>query len=127
MLYAAQSGPVEVVASGSLSTFMGHPLEVVCSEPGDRLVRVVFEFESVENEAVQVRSEAIPDGLRLTCVNFDTPEGRGSAQPVLLGEIEDDLYFLHFRVFRYGRTVDHTVQFTVYRGTKRDLGWSPEG
>ena len=61
--------------------------------------------------------------LSLRLVNFGGTAGRGSAQPVLLSETPRDLLFFHFRVFRYGRTDDHTVHYTFYRVAKDQVGW----
>ncbi len=58
-------------------------------------------------------------------MNFDGPEGRGSADPVLVADVADDLVFLHFRVFRHGRTADRTVHYTFYSVAKSAIGWVP--
>jgi hypothetical protein len=44
---------------------------------------------------------------------------------MLLGEIGADLFFLHFRVSRFGRSDDRTVFYTLYRVVKTDVGWTP--
>ncbi|MCB9668603.1 MAG: hypothetical protein H6736_03410 [Alphaproteobacteria bacterium] len=119
------SGPARVVASGSATCFMGHELTLTIEEPVAIVVDLAFESDpSVEDVAVDVATFA--NRMRLVCKNFDRADGRGSAQPVLLGEAGDLLVFLHFRVFLYGRTADRTVHYTLYAVRKDDVGWEPE-
>lgn len=116
------SGPARVVAQGMASTFFGHPLQLVLPLAEDAPFTVVFAFVDEGGEAPSVRPELDGDRLTLTCVDFDDAYGRGSAQPVLLGEHGGWLWFLHFRAFRFGATVDRTVHYTIYRGRPEDLG-----
>ncbi|MCA9569386.1 MAG: hypothetical protein KC656_16175 [Myxococcales bacterium] len=79
------SGPARVVASGSATCFMGHELTLTIEEPVAIVVDLAFESDpSVEDVAVDVATFA--NRMRLVCKNFDRADGRGSAQPVLLGE-----------------------------------------
>ena len=120
-----QSGPARVIDTGTVTAFMGFPLrfEVVHSQ-----VRIAVELVFVtdpEREGIDVASEYVGACLRLTCTNFDTPEGRGSSRPVLLGEAGKDAVFLHFKVFRYGQTDDHTVHYTFFAADRDDIGLQP--
>lgn len=118
------SGPARVLAGGSATCFMGQELHLRLKEPVELVVELAFADDpSLEDVAVDVTTFA--NRLRLVCKNFDHPDGRGSAKPVLLGEAEDVLLFLHFRVFLYGRTEDRTVHYTVYAVEKADVGWEP--
>jgi hypothetical protein len=72
-----------------------------------------------------VSSHPIDDGVALELVNFDGVEGRGTSLPALLAEVGPDLVFLHFRVFRWGRTPDRTVHWTFYRVPKEGVSWTP--
>lgn len=120
-----RSGPGRVIASGEATTFGGQPLRFdLTLDECPLAVEMAFRSDpSVSDVAVEsARVEAL---LRFDLVNFDGPDGRGSARPVLLGEIGDALVFLHFRVFRWGRTDDRTVHYTFYRVAKPDVGWTP--
>ncbi|MEQ1566974.1 MAG: DUF6864 domain-containing function [Myxococcota bacterium] len=105
-----ESGPARVVDSGTVTTFAGHPLTLRWE-----VLEVTLVFRSdpaIEGPAVA--TTALDGGWRIECTNFDDATGRGSAEPVLLGERLDTRVFFHFRAFRYGRTLDHTVHYTVY-------------
>lgn len=109
------SGPAHVLAAGDVTTFAGHGLVLRLDLDGVD-VAVELEFQSDPSiEDVMVGTEEIPGGYRIRCVNFDGPDGRGSSVPVLVGSIGSDGIFLHFRVFRWGRTDDRTVHYSFYR------------
>lgn len=119
-----RSGPAVIVDTGVATTFAGHGLTLVLEPDGD-LLEVDLAFVSTPDGEAAVASEETPRGWRLVCANFDAADGRGSAEPVLLGEIGEHLWFLHFRVARFGRTADRTVWWTVYRVPKASVGWTP--
>jgi hypothetical protein len=122
-----QSGPAWVLDSGTVTTFGGNPLLLVLELPEDNFaVELRFSHEP-EISSAEVRSEETGTGLLLQCVNFEPLAGRGSALPVLLGELGEDLVFLHFRAFRYGASPDWTVSFTFYRSHKDRVGWTSPG
>ncbi len=117
----AVSGGVAVVASGTTTTFGGADLVLTVDGPDGRLIlRLVFVTDPARPD-LAVQADADPAGLTLTLTNFDSADGRGSAHPVLVGALGDDLLLAHFRVFRYGRTPDHTVHWTFYRAPAADL------
>jgi hypothetical protein len=122
-----QSGPAWVLDSGTVTTFGGNPLLLVLELPEDNLAVELRFTEDPAAPGADVRSEETGTGFVLHCVNFEPLLGRGSAVPILLGEIHDDLVFLHFRAFRYGSTPDWTVHFTFYRAHKERVGWTPVG
>lgn len=96
------------------TTFAGQPLTLQLSGEAARAeIRLRFASDPDLTD-VAVRSEPIPDGYELTCVNFDGPDGRGSAVPVFLGGVGNAGIFFHFRVFRFGRSDDRTVHYTFY-------------
>ena len=124
-LHELTSGPAEVLSTGSVTTFAGHPLRLGLTIDGsDWFLELCFEDDpSVEQMTAQ--TSILDGGVRIRCVNFDDLAGRGSATPVLLGEVGSHLLFLHFRVFRYGSSVDRTVHYTVYRVDKAAVDWTP--
>ncbi|MCB9677480.1 MAG: hypothetical protein H6737_20395 [Alphaproteobacteria bacterium] len=121
---SVRSGEAKVVDCGTVTGFMGHPIVLDIQDPVDLVVE--FDFytnEDVEDVAVAVSS--FGNQMRLECTNFDKADGRGSAQPVLVGEVGDTLVFLHFRVWLYGRTDDRTLHYTLFSVKKDDVGWTP--
>ena len=120
-----QSGPAWVLDSGVVTTFGGNPLLLVLELPEDNLAVELRFADDPSAPGAQVRSEETGTGYVLHCVNFEPLLGRGSAAPILLGELGGDLVFLHFRAFRYGATLDWTVQYTFYRAHKERVGWTP--
>ena len=124
-LHELTSGPAEVLSTSSVTTFAGHPLRLGLTIDGsDWFLELCFEDDPA-TEAMEAQTSILDGGVRIRCVNFDDLAGRGSATPVLLGEVGSHLLFLHFRVFRYGSSVDRTVHYTVYRVDKAAVDWTP--
>lgn len=117
------SGPAHVLASGELTTFFGHPLRLSLELPEGPFDLELRFLSDPAVDDVAVRSTPSPTGIGLELVNFDRPDGRGTRDPMLLGAVGDDLLFLHFRVFRFGTSPDHTLHFTAYRASRADVGW----
>lgn len=123
------SGPAQVIATGSASTFGGHPLVVQLSAaelgaadgPGVA-IELAFATDPGLGD-VAVSSERTELGWRLRCTNFDDASGRGSAEPVLVGEVGERLVFAHFNVLRFGRGMDRTVLYCFYSVSKAEVGW----
>ncbi len=122
MTAVSHSGPARVVASGEVTSFFGHPLEIQLGLPEGPLV-VSFSFQPGSTPSVD--STLRDGGWSFTLTGFDDDRGRGSAEPVLLAELEHDLVFLHFRAFRFGATPDHTLHYTCFRVPKAAVGWTP--
>jgi hypothetical protein len=121
-----RSGPARVIGSGVATTFGGHPLVVAAELDGVPLVVELAFASDPEVDGPSVASTPLERGFSLRCTNFDA--GRGTAEPVLLGEAGsagEDLVFLHFFAHRYGTSADTTVQFTLYRVAKDAVGWVP--
>lgn len=111
------SGPTEVVASGSVTSFRGEPIAVTV-EGDEESVTLVFAFvDDPGEEAPRVDSEVVDDQtLRLELVNFANPLGSGSPAPVEVGTLDGDPLLLHFRV-RGPEGSDPTLTYSVYRRT----------
>lgn len=123
MAILVSTGPGKVLDWGFV-TLWGPELDLTISEE-DFVLTVRFVFHS-DGGSLAVATEFSEDALLLHCHNFDGADGRGSARPVLLGEADEDLFFLHFRIFRFGETEDRTVHYTVYRVAKTAVGWTPK-
>jgi hypothetical protein len=118
------SGPATVIAQGEVTTFHGHPLLLSWELPDATRYQIAFRFASdpaLPGPRVEPTASAL--GMTLRCINFDLADGRGSATPVVLGTISGVAYFLHFRVFRYGRTDDRTVHYTIYAAAEDGVHW----
>lgn len=123
MALQIRSGPARVIAAGEITAFGGHPLRFDLDHHGATIaVELVFE----EGDGAAVVSEPLPDGYRFRLRGFEGADGRGSAVPVLLGELGHELIFFHFRVFRWGRTEDRTAHYTFYAVEQSAVGWTPE-
>lgn len=108
-----RSGPAIVVSSGEATCFAAHPLRVAVQMLDDSVYTLTFHCSvdpTAEEPGVAVRQE--PWGVILELVNFSG--GRGSAEPVALGVVGEHRFYLHFRVFLYGKTADHTVHWTFF-------------
>ena len=119
------AGPAEVVAEHTVTTFFGHDLafEILFSSVQIR-VEIAF-LDDATREPRVVDSAVLQRGHRFVFVNFEGSDGRGSAKPVLLADLGEDLAFLHMRVLRYCPGGDHTVHCCFYRVTKEAIGWTP--
>lgn len=110
-----RSGPATVIAQGEATTFDGNGLRLAL-RVDEVAIALEFDFQSDPSvKGVRVDTVELAQGYRLTCVNFDRADGRGSAIPVLLAEVGEDLIWVHFRVFRWGVTEDRTVHYSFYR------------
>lgn len=123
MTAVIHSGPARVVASGEVTSFFGHPLEIRLDLPEGPL-HVSFTFKP--GDTPRADSALGDEGWSFTLHGFDDAAGRGSAEPVLLGELDAELVFLHFRAFRFGETPDHTLHYTCFRVPKAAVGWEPK-
>jgi hypothetical protein len=122
------SGPARVIASGQATTFHGHGLTLEIALPGAGAYTVALRFvDEPQAPGPAARSQVEPWGITIDLVNFRDVAGRGSGEPVLLGEAGGALYFLHFRVWWAGRTPDPTVHYTVFAASAADVGWAGAG
>ena len=113
------SGPARVLSHGSVTAFLGSGISLRVVEEGKGF-ELILNFEGdPDQDGVRIDVEHTSLGLRLTCVNFDGSDGRGTAVPVVVGSLGSDLIMAHFRVFLYGETHDRTVHYTFYRVSKQ--------
>ena len=121
----ASSGPARIAAAGQVTTFGGHGLLLAVDVGIPLEIELVFATDAARDGVAVELLPTPPPRIAWRLVNFDGADGRGSAEPVLVAEVSDDLVFLHFRVFRHGRTADRTVHYTVYLVAKAAVGWVP--
>jgi hypothetical protein len=123
-----RSGPARVIAAGVATTFGGHSLVLASELDGEPLLIELAFATDPEAPGPSVVPTRLDRGFSLRCTNFEG--GRGTAEPVLVGEAGpagEDLVFLHFFAHRYGKAVDTTVQYTLFRVGKDAVGWVPAG
>ena len=118
------SGPARIVGQGMVTTFGGNPLYFDLYLPEGRFAFGLSFRDDPESPGARVDHGLYADGVRFEAVNFEG-DGRGSATPVLLHEIGENLLFLHFRTWRHGSTIDRTVHYTFFYVAKTDVGWQP--
>lgn len=123
MSVSVRSGPARVIASGTSTTFFGQDLVFEVDHGPIPFTVALGWIDDPAHEGVDVRTSWPDGGTRFDLVNFDGSDGRGSASPVLITEVEDDLIFFHFRVFRYGRTQDRTVHWCFYAAPRAEVAW----
>ena len=115
MEISARSGRVSVIASAQLTTFEGHPLEITVEVGPSQTFSIKWSFVSdPETLDVDVVLEREGDLVHLICSNFDHSDGRGTSKPLHLGDVGTQRFWLHFKVFLFGKTLDRTVQYTMY-------------
>lgn len=114
----AHSGGAAAIASGQLTGFFGAPIALVLEDWGFTLS---FRFERDEGE-VRMDAESDDEHMELVVYNFE--EGRGTAQPIAMARRDPVGLWLHFRVFRHGNTLDHTVHYTIWARLLEEEGES---
>jgi hypothetical protein len=118
-----ESGPGRVLGTGTVTTFGGGALRIRWASADDGLhlfVELVFVTDSEVNGA-NVTSEALEGGVRLSCVNFEGDYGRGTALPVAIATLGEEVVLFHFRALRYGQSPDWTVHWTLYCAARAEL------
>lgn len=103
-----ESGGAAAIASGEVTSFFGAPITVHLEEWRFEVVLILAQ----DDGDVRLDVQSDDDRIRLTAFNFD--EGRGTAEPIAIVRRGDIGLWLHFRVFRYGTSIDHTVHYTVW-------------
>ena len=120
MSLTIQSGPATVIANGMVTCFFGHPLSFSLAIDGATLEVVLFFVTDDSDTSCRVASEEVGGGWHFRLINFDESQGKGSSEPVLLGERDGTLLLFHFRTFRYGQTRDRSVHYTFFTMEKAD-------
>jgi hypothetical protein len=119
-----RSGPADVIASATVTTFGGASLVAeVPFDGGVYTIELVFRPGS----SPSVRATPLERGWSYELTGFDDTYGRGSAEPVLLASSDSALLWMHFRVLRYGNSPDRSVHLTFYRTDKESVRWQPGG
>lgn len=105
------SGPAEIVASGTVIAFSEHPIIIKLAN-----LNAIFKFrDEKEKDDQHIEKKLLdPTTLELTLYNFDNPIGSGTSKPMLLGQLNGQPLYVHFRVYALHGS-DKTLQFAFYR------------
>jgi hypothetical protein len=111
-----KSGPMNVIFSGTVTTFEGNPIELTFGSSNDRL-RLIFIFK--KDEKGERRMEVNnPDSksLEISLFNFNSALGDFSIKPMHIGILENRRLFLHLRVYGSGKEeiIDRMLHITLY-------------
>jgi len=122
MEISARSGRATIVASAQITTFEGEPLELTIWFQPEQSFTVKWSFESdasVDDVAVDLEQD--DDVFHILCTNFDGVDGRGTGKPLHLVDAGPYRFWLHFRVFLFGKTEDRTLHYTIYMEEKKKV------
>jgi hypothetical protein len=112
---SVDSGPAQVIDSGTVISFSGNPISLNYPDLG---IKIVFEFKTGEEgrEASVESSVPEPGILKLSLFNFDDRFGAGTIKPMRIGKYEGRRLYVQLRVYTLQGSPDKTLQYTVYKG-----------
>ena len=93
-----ESGPAEVIDSGTVISFAGSPISLHYPDLG---IKIIFEFKvGEEGHGTSVESSVSEPGtLQLTLYNFDDRFGAGTIKPMRIGKYEGRRLYIQLRVY----------------------------
>lgn len=111
-----QSGPFDVLASGTVIAFDKNPLRFTFGPAEERLTLILV-FRDTEDENGQKLQAEVPEPntLQLTLTNIGSQLGAGTINPLLAGSIAGRELFMHLRVYEL-QDSDKTLHYTFYLG-----------
>lgn len=109
------SGPAEVIATGAVIAFRGHPITIEFGGREEQL-KVIFRFVDETGDGKARIDGKVLDAhtLEVTLFNFKNPLGTGTTQPIPIGSLADRQIYIHFRAYGLDQA-DRTLHFTVFR------------
>lgn len=116
-LVKIESGPAEIVASGSVIAFSGNPITITYGTT-DKPLKLVFAFKDEEGrEDLKVEGSVHdPVTLKLTLYNFKNPLGSGTTDPMPIGTLGGRRLYIHYRVYQLTGSSDKMLVYSIYRG-----------
>jgi hypothetical protein len=110
-----ESGPAEVIDSGTVISFSGNPISLHYPDLG---IKIIFEFKMGEEGRGTYVDSGVPEPgiLKLTLYNFDDRFGAGTIKPMRIGKYEGRRLYVQLRVYTLQGSPDKTLQYTVYKG-----------
>jgi hypothetical protein len=115
LIKTVESGPAEVIDSGTVISFSGNPISLHYPDLG---IKIVFEFKAGEEGRGTYVDSSVPEPgtLQLTLFNFDDRFGAGTIKPMRIGKYEGRRLYVQLRVYTLQGSPDKTLQYTVYKG-----------
>jgi len=114
-----KSGNADIIASGTVMSFEGNPIEIEFGEPKNRLKLInVFQDEKGKGD-LRVEAINIDDNtLKITFFNFKNPHGSGNTKPLSFGTYEGRRLYINYRIFDLNpnENIDKTLHYTIYLG-----------
>ncbi len=111
-----ESGPAEIVASGTVFAFSGSPITITFGSPTETL-KLIFEFKDEEGkEDLRVEATVVDtQTLKLTLINFKNPLGSGTTKPKPFGSLDGRRLYVHYRVYSLSDAADKMLHFNIYK------------
>lgn len=112
------SGPTEIISSGSVISYSGHPIDMTL-DFNDWELKIIYKFEDGESQKFNVK--AIDNNtIEVTFINFNNSLGIGNVQPVKLAMHKGKLIFLSFRIYSLSDSDDRMMHYTLYKNLKEE-------
>lgn len=116
MIQKIESGPAEIITSGTVIGFSRNPITITFGSSNETL-KIIFEFKDEEGkEDIRVESSIVdPQTLKFILINFKNPLGTGSPAPMPFGSLDGRQIYLHYRVYPLGAG-DKMLHYSIYKG-----------
>ncbi len=114
--FTVRSGPSEVIATGTVISFSGNPVQFEFPLPDDRL-RVILVIKQLEQQPENAFSGEVidPKTLQITISTVGGALGGGTMSPVPIGSLNGRPLSVHFRLYTI-KDSDTTIHYTFYLG-----------
>ena len=110
------SGPCEIIASGSVISYLGNPISITCGLKNLPINLVINFQEDKANKEQRISGQIIsPSSLLLTFFNISNL-GSGSINPVEIGNFLGHKTFLHFRAYSLSGSSDTLLHYSIFMG-----------
>lgn len=114
-----KSGNADIIASGTVISFEGNPIEIEFGKPENRLKLInIFQDEKGKDD-LSVEAINIDDNtLKITFFNFKNPLGSGNTKPLPFGTYEGRQMYINYRIsdLNPDKNTDKTLYYTIYLG-----------
>lgn len=111
------TGGARVIASGTVIAFNEWGEVSFRLGPLKERLSIVFRFEDGPSGGPEPRIEVLGEGekgIKLVLRNFGDATGEGTVSPLKLGTLEGLQLYVHFRIFRVGKT-PRVIHYTFYQ------------
>jgi len=116
-----KSSSAEVVATGTVISFNGEPIEISYGPTESRLKLIlIFKSENETSKKLKIIPKLISNTvLELHMYNFDNTLGTGTLRPILIGTLGGKNLYVHLRTGGITPESDKTIHFTLYRSIEK--------